>query len=164
MTMIETRKDLESPTLTLVALFAATPEWVFALFEDLRKLEKWWGPPTGPATFTRHDLSIGGESRYHLTGPAGEVGRGYWQMLAIDKPNRIDFLTGLAGEDGEPVETVPPMTGFVTFEAVDGGTRLTVATRFVDLAQMETMLNMGMAEGMGQAIGQIDALLAPVSA
>lgn len=32
-------------------------------------------------------------------------------------------------------------------------------TRFVDVEQMETMLGMGMQEGMALAIGQIDALL-----
>ena len=54
------------------------------------------------------------------------------------------------------------MAGFVTFEAVDGGTRMTAVTRFVDVEQMETMLGMGMQEGMTAAVGQIDALLAPV--
>ena len=36
---------------------------------------------------------------------------------------------------------------------------MTVVTRFVSAEQMETMLGMGMEEGMTQAIGQIDALL-----
>ena len=41
---------------------------------------------------------------------------------------------------------------------------MTAVTRFTDSAQMQTMLGMGMQEGMTQAIGQIDALLslAPV--
>ena len=52
------------------------------------------------------------------------------------------------------------MAGYVTFEATDGGTRMTAVTRFIDAAQMETMLGMGMEEGMTAAIGQIDALLA----
>jgi len=51
----------------------------------------------------------------------------------------------------------------VTFEAIDGGTRMTVVTGFVDLSQMEMMVGMGMAEGMAQAIGQIDAMLVSVS-
>ena len=55
------------------------------------------------------------------------------------------------------------MSGYVTFEAIDGGTRMTAVTQFVDTAQMETMLGMGMQEGMTQAIGQIDALLSSAS-
>ena len=62
------------------------------------------------------------------------------------------------------IRGLEPMAGLVTFESVEGGTRMTAVTRFTDLGQMETMLAMGMQEGMTQAIGQIDALLAAPSA
>ncbi|MGH9075085.1 MAG: hypothetical protein ACRDZQ_13355 [Acidimicrobiales bacterium] len=65
----------------------------------------------------------------------------------------------MAGEDGEPVPGVEPMPGYVTFEAVEGGTRMTAATQFVNVEQMQAMLGLGMLEGMTQAIGQIDDLL-----
>ena len=163
MTVITTTKDIESLTLTLVAEFDSTPDHVWEVWEDARKLERWWGPPTFPATFTRHDFVVGGESRYFMTGPAGETPRGWWRIDAIDKPRRLDFANGLAGEDGEPVPDVEPMSGYVTFEATDGGTRMTAVTRFIDAAQMQTMLEMGMQDGMTQAIGQIGALLSPAS-
>ena len=54
------------------------------------------------------------------------------------------------------------MPGYVTFEPHDGGTRMTAVTRFVDVAQMELMLGMGMQEGMAQAVGQMDGLLLAV--
>lgn len=161
MTVISTTKDLDKLTLTLVAEFDATPERVFAVWSDPRKLERWWGPPGWPATFTRHDFVVGGESRYHMTGPTGEIHAGFWKVTAIDEPKRIDFLNGLAGADGEPDPAMPPMSGFVTFEATVTGTRMTAVTCFADVAQMEMMIGMGMAEGMTQAIGQIDRLLAP---
>ena len=63
MTVISTTKDPESLTLTLVAEFDSAPERVWTVWEDPRKLEQWWGPPTWPATFTRHDFVVGGESR-----------------------------------------------------------------------------------------------------
>jgi uncharacterized protein YndB with AHSA1/START domain len=163
MTLIATTKDVENLTLTLVAEFESTPDRVWEVWEDPRKLERWWGPPTFPATFTRHDFVVGGESRYFMTGPVGETPRGWWRIDAIDKPRRLDFANGLAGEDGEPVPDVEPMSGYVTFEATDGGTRMTAVTHFIDAAQMQTMLEMGMQDGMTQAIGQIGALLSPAS-
>jgi uncharacterized protein YndB with AHSA1/START domain len=51
------------------------------------------------------------------------------------------------------------MTCTATFEQAGGMTRMTVVSRFVDVEQMATMLDMGMQEGFAQAIGQIDALL-----
>lgn len=161
MTVINSTKDAENLTLTLVADFDADPDRVWEVWEDPRKLERWWGPPTFPATFTRHDFVVGGESRYFMTGPAGEKPRGWWRMEAIDRPRRLDFANGLAGEDGEPLPGVEPMAGFVTFEAKDGGTRMTAVTKFVDVAQMEAMLGMGMQEGMTLAMEQIDALVSP---
>lgn len=163
MTVIISTKDVENLTLTLVAEFDATPDRVWDVWEDPRKLERWWGPPTFPATFTRHEFVVGGESRYFMTGPAGETPRGWWRIDAIDKPRRLDFANGLAGDDGEPAPDVEPMSGYVTFEATDSGTRMTAVTHFIDAAQMQTMLDMGMQEGMTQAIGQIDALLSPAS-
>jgi uncharacterized protein YndB with AHSA1/START domain len=163
MTVITSAKDVERLTLTLVAEFEATPDRVWEVWEDPRKLEQWWGPPTFPATFTRHDFVVGGESRYFMTGPAGETSRGWWRIDTIDKPYRLDFANGLAGDDGEPDPDLEPMSGYVTFEATDGGTRMTAVTQFIDAAQMQTMLDMGMQDGMTQAIEQIDGLLSPAS-
>jgi uncharacterized protein YndB with AHSA1/START domain len=47
----------------------------------------------------------------------------------------------------------------MSLESINGGTRMTVISRFTDPQQMEKMLDMGMEEGMSQALGQIDALL-----
>jgi uncharacterized protein YndB with AHSA1/START domain len=162
MTVVSTTMDPDAMSLTLVAQFDASPDRVWGVWEDPRKLERWWGPPTLPATFTRHEFSVGGQSRYHMTGPAGETSRGWWRIEAIDKPNRLDFANGLAGPDGEPMPGVEPMAGHVTFEAADGGTRMTAVTHFTDVEQMQKMLGMGMQEGMTLAIGQIDAVLSPV--
>lgn len=160
MTVISSTKDAATLTLTVVAEFDATPGDVWDVWEDPRKLERWWGPPTYPATFTRHDFVVGGESRYFMTGPAGETPRGWWRIDAIDKPRLLEFANGLAGDDGEPAPGVEPASGFVSIEDVGSSTRMTAVTHFVSVEQMEIMLGMGMQEGMTQAIGQIDALLA----
>ena len=64
-----------------------------------------------------------------MTGPEGETHGGYWQMQAIDKPNRIDFANGLAGPDGEPTPEMPPMSGHVTFEAIGTRTKMTAVSQ-----------------------------------
>jgi uncharacterized protein YndB with AHSA1/START domain len=54
---------------------------------------------------------------------------------------------------------VDPMPSSVSFEAFDGGTRMTSVANFTDIEQMEKMIEMGMKEGTEQAVGQIDELL-----
>ena len=137
MTVISSSKDVATLTLTIVAEFDAPPSRVWGVWEDPRKLERWWGPPTWPATFTRHEFTPGGESRYYMTGPEGEKSRGWWRIEAIDKPHRIDFLNGLAGEVGEPVPGTEQMPTYTLFSAADGGdgTRMTVVTTFTSVEQ-----------------------------
>jgi uncharacterized protein YndB with AHSA1/START domain len=159
MTVTSSVTDPEQLSLTVVAEFAAAPERVWGVWEDARQIERWWGPPAYPATFTRHDFSVGGESRYFMTGPQGDTPHGYWRMFTIDAPRSLEFANGLAGEDGEPRADLEPMGAHVTLDALGAGTRMTVVSRFVDEAQMKTMLDMGMAEGMTQAVTQIDSVL-----
>ncbi len=163
MTVIDSTKDADALTLSVVAEFDADADAVWQVWEDPRKLERWWGPPTFPATFTRHEFTVGGQSRYFMTGPQGETPRGWWRIDALEHPRRIEFANGLAGDDGEPAPGVEPMAGFVTIDELDDRTRMTVLTRFVDDEQMAKMLDMGMQEGMTMAVGQIDAVLVPAA-
>lgn len=160
MPVVDTRKDVGALTFTLVTEFDASVERVWQVWQDPRQLERWWGPPTWPATFDRHDFVVGGASRYHMTGPDGEKSRGWWTITAIEAPHRLEFDDGFAGEDGEPLETTAPMHIAVSIEAAGDRTRMTTVTTFANVEQMEQMLAMGMDEGMSQAAGQIEAVLA----
>lgn len=159
MSVISTHKDPEKLTLEFVAEFSADVQRVWQVWEDPRQLERWWGPPTWPATFTRHELILGGESRYHMTGPEGEKSRGWWKITALDAPNSLEFEDGFAGDDGEPSGFLGTTRCVVTFEQQAGKTRMITTSYFESLEQLEEMLKMGMEEGMKLAMGQIDAIL-----
>nr|WP_306303503.1 SRPBCC domain-containing protein [Rhodococcus sp. BS-15] len=60
MPFVSSHQDTEQLALTLVAKFAASVEQVWQIWEDPRQLERWWGPPTWPATFETHDFVPGG--------------------------------------------------------------------------------------------------------
>lgn len=164
MTVVSTHKDPQALTLTFVAEFDASVERVWQVWEDPRLLERWWGPPTWPATFDRHEFVPGGRSNYYMTGPAGEKSRGWWVITSIERPRRLEFDDGFADENGEPVGDMGATHGVVTLEPSEAGTRMTAVTTFESLDQLEKMSAMGMEEGMREALGQIDALLAEVRA
>lgn len=159
MSVISSRKDPEKLTLEFVAEFAAPVARVWQVWEDPRKLEFWWGPPTWPATFTRHEVSVGGESRYFMTGPDGEKSNGWWKITAVSAPTRLEFDDGFAGEDGEPSGFLGSTHCVVTLEQLGEMTRMITTSYFESLEQLEEMVKMGMEEGMSLAMGQIDALL-----
>ena len=111
MTVTAVRKDPQTLTMTLDAEFDASPERVWQLWADPRQLERWWGPPTYPATFTTHDLAPGGRVEYHMTGPEGDQPRGYWEVLEADPPHRLVFRDGFANDDGTPNADLPANDG-----------------------------------------------------
>jgi len=158
MTVVSSKKDESARTLTIVAEFRADVERVWRVWEDPRLLERWWGPPTWPATFLRHEFVAGGQSRYVMTGPGGEKSHGWWSIVSIDAPRRIELEDGFSDQDGRPI-TTEPMRMVVTFEESTGGTRMSVRTEFPSSTQMEQVIGMGMEEGMRLAMGQIDGLL-----
>ena len=161
MTVTAVRKDPEALTLTLDAEFDASPERVWQLWADPRQLERWWGPPTYPATFTKHDLAIGSRVEYHMTGPAGDQPKGYWDIVEAAPPHRLVFLDGFANDDGTPNTDMPVNTAQVTIqETGDGRTRMSIQSTYPSTAAMEQNLAMGMEQGLTEAVGQIDAILA----
>ena len=91
MTVIDVQKDTTALTLTFVAEFDAPVDRVWQLWADPRKLERWWGPPEWPATFTRHELHEGGTVNYHMTGPDGTIAGGWWTVTAVDAPRMLAF-------------------------------------------------------------------------
>lgn len=160
MPVISSEKNVEQLSLTFVAEFPVDVPRAWQLWSDPRQLERWWGPPTWPATFDSHDFVAGGSSKYHMTGPDGASAPGWWKFAVIDEPNRLEFEDGFSDPSGDPDESMPKIAVVVTFEAIEGGARMTTVSRFASVEQLDQLVAMGMEEGMRGAMGQIDALLA----
>ena len=162
MTLTAMRKDVEALTMTADTEFEATPERLWQLWEDPRQLERWWGPPGYPATFDTHDgLVPGAQILYHMTSPEGETPRGWWEVVEVDPPHRLVVKDGFADENGEPIKHSPETFMTVSIQDIGGGrARMSIESTFTDLEGMEQVLAMGMEEGLTQALGQIDAILA----
>ncbi|HEX9225429.1 MAG TPA: SRPBCC domain-containing protein [Arthrobacter sp.] len=160
MTVISSQKNAETLSFTVVAEFDAGVERVWQVWEDPRQLERWWGPPTWPATFDGHDFVSGGKASYYMTGPEGEKNRGWWQFTAIEAPRRLEFDDGFADDNGDPISAMGTSHAVVRLEAVGSRTRMTIVSTFDSADTLEKVLAMGMEEGMKQALDQIDAILA----
>jgi uncharacterized protein YndB with AHSA1/START domain len=161
MTVTNVHKDPQKLTMTLTAELDGTVERCWQLWADPRQLERWWGPPTYPATFVDHDLSVGGRVSYFMTGPDGDKSRGWWEVLAVDPPRRLELKDGFADDAGAPNDDMPISSMVVTLaERRGGGTVMTIETRFSTPEGMQQLLSMGMEEGIKAAVGQIDAILA----
>jgi uncharacterized protein YndB with AHSA1/START domain len=161
MTVTAVRKDPDALTMTLTAEFDASPERVWQLWADPRQLERWWGPPSYPATVTSHDLAPGRRVEYHMTGPSGDRPRAFWEVDEVDPPRLLVFRDRFANADGSPNDELPGTTARVTIESLAAGrTRMSIESEFPSAEALEQLLAMGMEEGLTQAVGQIDGILA----
>jgi uncharacterized protein YndB with AHSA1/START domain len=160
MTVTSVDTDYENLTITLVADFDAPIDQVWELWSDPRKLERWWGPPGYPATFERHDLTPGGEAKYFMAGPDGDRSHGVWRITAVDPPTSLAFTDAFADEDGMPLSDMPTHEVTVQLTERDGGTRMEMRSTSESRDDMKKLVDMGAVEGLREAAGQMDALLA----
>ena len=160
MTITSVDTDYDSLTVTLIADFDNPIEQVWELWSDPRKLERWWGPPGYPATVERHELSPGGEVAYLMTGPEGDKHHGLWRVSAVDPPTTLEFADAFADADWAPLADEPTSNVAVRLVERDGGTRMEIRLTFETRGDMERIVDMGTVEGLGQAVSQMDSVLA----
>ncbi|MEO6880322.1 MAG: SRPBCC family protein [Mycobacteriaceae bacterium] len=153
-------KDPAALTMTVAAEFPVPVQRLWNAYVDPRQLERFWGPPTYPAQFTRHDAAAGGLSAYAMTGPDGDVSRGYWQWLSVEPQKSFEVLDGFASADGSPNPEMPSMRMVFAFEPTPTGSRVTTTTYFDTADELARLVEMGMEEGMTLAMGQMDRVLA----
>jgi uncharacterized protein YndB with AHSA1/START domain len=152
-------KDPAALSLTVVGDYPVSQQRLWEAFADPRQLERFWGPPAYPATFTAHDFRVGGRAEYFLTLPEGEKWHGAWKFTAVDP------ISGFAASDGDDNAEDDAMPAGMTFrfETTPGGSRLTIVTKFSSIEAMEQTIP-GMEEGLRAAMPQLDALLEAVCA
>jgi len=164
MSVTSVDKDYENLSLTLIADFSAPADSVWELWADPRQLERWWGPPTYPATMEQHDLTPGGRVTYFMTSPEGEKFHGYWDITAVTPKTGLDLVDGFADSDGVPNADLPLTVTSMRLAETGGGTRMELRSSFASREQMDQLVAMGMPEGLTEAVGQMDTLLLASSA
>jgi uncharacterized protein YndB with AHSA1/START domain len=162
-TVKDVQKDPATLSMVVTAEFRAPAARVWQLWADPRQLERWWGPPTYPATVVDHDLVPGGTVTYFMTGPEGDKHRGWWQVLAVEAPHSLEFLDGFADDSGAPNPNLPSTTMRMVIRERPDVTEMVITTTFPSLEAMEQLVSMGMEEGLQAAMAQMDEILARAS-
>lgn len=133
---------------------------MWALYADPRKLERWWGPPTYPATVVRHELTSGGVVHYYMTSPEGGQFHGVWHVKTVDEPTGFTVDDFFADAEGAPAEGMPTVHMAFSFESTQDGTRMVCVSSYDSLDDLQKTLDMGMEEGLTASMGQMEAVLA----
>lgn len=145
---------------------------VFKAWTHPAHLAQWWGPHgfTNPVCLT--DLRPGGSYRIVMRSPDGveyplkgvyhEVVKPERLVMTVDVSEHSSEWQGLVKPNREKGERNPvgEMIQTVSFEDLDGKTKLTIRTRFASVADRDAMLKMRMTEGWAQNLERLDAHVA----
>jgi len=159
MPVTDVTTDAENLTMTVVADFAAPIERVWSAYSDPRQLERFWGPPGWPATFTAWDHTVGGRAVYSMNGPRGEKSSGSWEFVSIDAPNGFEVIDSFVDEAGKPLDGFPAQRMSFAFEPTADGTRMVTTSHFDSVDALEQVVEMGQVEGIRMAMAQLDSVL-----
>ncbi|MEV4776842.1 SRPBCC family protein [Microbacterium sp. LWH12-1.2] len=159
MPVTDVTTDTENLTMTVTADFAAPVERVWSAYSDPRQLERFWGPPGWPATFTSWDHTVGGRANYTMNGPRGERSSASWEFLAIEAPSRFEVIDTFADEEGKPLADFPATRMTFDFEPTAEGTRMVSTSHFPSVEAIEQLVGMGMVEGLKMSMAQLDTVL-----
>ena len=141
-------------------VFDAPRDLVFRAFTDCRYLSQWWGPAGWTLPVCEMDFRPGGTWFYGMQSPEGELSHGAMRYEEIVEPERIAGTDLFVDGDGHPVPDMPETRIVFTFSEQGGKTTLSSRSTFATAKDVETVLGMGMVEGLTQTWDRLEALLA----
>ena len=151
--------DKVNHTLTLKREFLADRQLVWNCYTQSDLLDQWFAPKPLTTKTKSMDFRAGGHWHYALVEPNGTE---YWGLTDYIMIQPIDYYTSLdafANAEGEINEDLPRAEWQVTF--TDKGENVLVETvvTYKSLADLESVIQMGMEQGMLSTLEKLDELL-----
>lgn len=151
--------DKKNNTITVTREFDAERQMVWDCYTKSELLDRWFAPKPFTTKTKSMDFSEGGHWHYAMVDPEGNE---YWCRMDYETINPIDAYTGLDGfsdESGAINPDLPRATWDAQFK--DKGERTVVETlvQYGSLKDLETVIGMGMEEGLKSTLERLDELL-----
>jgi uncharacterized protein YndB with AHSA1/START domain len=155
--------DKEKNTLTIKREFAANRQLVWNCYTKSELLNQWFAPQPFTTKTKSMDFREGGYWLYAMIEPEGKE---YWGRMDYLKINPIESYTGLdafSDEDGTLNPDLPRANWDVTFHDQGEHALVESVITYNSLADLETVIQMGMEEGLTSTLERLDALLLELS-
>jgi uncharacterized protein YndB with AHSA1/START domain len=120
----------EDCVIRVTRIFDAPREIVFRAYTDPDRVQVWWGPSGFTTTIHEMDVKTGGHWRFTMHGPDGTDYPNEVVYREVEAPVRLVYVHG----------PQPKFDVTVTFEDLDGKTRLTMESRFATVAEREMVV------------------------
>jgi uncharacterized protein YndB with AHSA1/START domain len=124
----------EGLQLRLAWVLDAPRQVVFRALSEPAALAKWWGPSGFTIPEIQLDLRVGGEYRFSMQPPNGEVFHLAGEFLEVDPPSRLAYTFRWEEPDPHDRQTVVTLS----LDALGDGTRVSlVQGEFLNAARLD---------------------------
>lgn len=141
-------------------VFRAPPRIVFEAYTKAEFVSRWWAPKSHGATLVEctADVRNGGKYRYVMNV------RDQGSVAFSGEYREVTPHTKLVyTQVFEPMADAGELVATVTFEEVDGQTKLTSRERYPSKEAREAAVSSGMESGMRESMDQLDELVFSLS-
>jgi uncharacterized protein YndB with AHSA1/START domain len=152
--------NLEDRTMVVERTFDAPREIVFRAWSEADRLKEWWGPKGWTLPVCNIDFRPGGVWHYCMEGPGGEKSWGRAVYDEIVPPERIVYTDAFSDEQGGIAPGMPVMKIVIDFVDEGGKTKIVSRTEFDSREALESILQMGVVEGLTETWDRLEEYLA----
>lgn len=153
----------QNNTLTVKREFAANRQLVWDCYTKSELLDQWFAPKPLSTKTKSMDFSKGGHWHYAMVEPNGTE---YWGLTEYTEIHPIDYykaLDAFSDPDGNINTELPRAKWNVSFQDFGENAIVETIVTYKSLSDLETVINMGMEEGMLSTLERLDDLLATLA-
>ncbi|HET6989803.1 MAG TPA: SRPBCC domain-containing protein [Bacteroidia bacterium] len=140
--------DKENKRITIKREFSADLSTVWNAFTKRELLDQWWAPKPWKAKTIAMNFKVGELWNYVMQGPEGEQHYCNFNYTKIENQKQFAGVAGFTDAEGNLNTAMPLPYWDINFIDKKKKTVVEVFISFDDLAQLETIINMGFKEGM----------------
>ena len=151
--------DKEKNTLTVRREFAAKRQLVWDCHTKSELLSKWFAPKPFTAKTKSMEFRDGGHWHYAMVDPEGKEYWGRTEYIKISPIDGYKASDSFTDESGKINSDLPSAIWDVTFTDKNDHTLVQTIVTYPTLEGLETVLKMGMEEGLTSTLENLDQLL-----
>lgn len=164
--MNETAVTKDGNVLTLERVIDAPRERVWGAYTNPDVFTKWWGPIGWTTTVPQFDFVPGGTMLYGMKCEDetqqewfGKTSWGKMVFETVTPEEGFSYVDYFCDENGNVAEGMPAPRTTMTFEELDGRTKITSVSTYESEEALRQALDMGMEEGIKQTLDRLEALV-----
>ena len=155
--------DKENNHLTLRREFLANRQFVWDCYTKSELLDQWFSPKPMTTKTKAMEFREGGHWHYAMVDPNGTEYWGYTEYQTIKPIDFYNSLDAFSNEQGEINKDYPRAKWKVTFTDKAENTLVETLVQYNSLQDLETVIQMGMEQGMKMTLEKLDELLATLT-